>query len=285
MQDTFFNKNQTINCRGRLLDLSSPVVMGILNLTPDSFFDGGKFTEEEAIVKQVNKMILEGASIIDVGAMSSRPGAFYLTPKEELSRLMPALTMLVKIFPDCIFSVDTVNSLTAEKAIETGAHMINDISGGNADSRMFEAIAAMQVPYILMHMQGTPMDMQVNPVYEDVTEEVTNWFIGKTAQLRKLYVHDVILDPGFGFGKTTEHNYTLLNHLADFSIFEMPLMAGFSRKSMICKVLGVKPDAALNGTTVLNVLALQKGANILRVHDVKEATEAIKLVGFGKEQV
>lgn len=230
-------------------------------------------------------MILEGAAIIDVGAMSSRPGAAYLTPKEELARLMPTLTMLVKTFPDCIFSVDTVNSQTAEKAIEAGAHIINDISGGNADARMFEAIASMQVPYVLMHMQGTPADMQINPVYVDVTEDVMKWFIDKTTRLRKLYVHDVIIDPGFGFGKTTEHNYTLLRHLADFRIFEMPLMTGFSRKSMVCKVLGIKPADALNGTTVLHVLALQRGAKILRVHDVKEAVEAIKLVGFEKGDV
>lgn len=278
MQDTFFHKNHLLNCRGRLLDVGRPVVMGILNLTPDSFYDGGKFTEEEAILKQVTYMLDQGASIIDVGAASSRPGAGIVSEKEEQERLLPALDLLVKQFPQAIFSVDTCQAMTAEKAIVHGAHIINDISAGMADPKMLETIASMQVPYIMMHMQGTPATMQQNPVYEDVVEEVIRFFIGRLEKLRKLYVHDIILDPGFGFGKTVAHNFKLLNALDDFRIFELPVMAGLSRKSMICKTLGVNPGNAQNGTTALHVLALQGGANILRVHDVKEAMETIKLV-------
>lgn len=283
MQDNIFNKNNLINCGGKLLDLSHPIVMGILNITPDSFFDGGKFTEEEAIVKQVNQMIFEGASVIDVGASSARPGAREITAKDEISNLIPILSLLTQTFPETIFSVDTVHSQTAEKAVEKGAQIINDISGGTMDESMFEVVAALQVPYILMHMKGTPKDMQFNPSYANVTAEVMDYFTLKIEKLRNLHVHDIILDPGFGFGKTTEHNYQLINRLNDFKIFGMPIMVGISRKSMIGKVLEKKPVESLNGTTVLHVLALQQGANMLRVHDVREAMEAIKLVTFANE--
>ena len=283
MQDTIFYRNQLINCRGTLLDVSKTVVMGILNITPDSFFDGGKFTEEESIVKQVKKMISEGASIIDVGASSTRPGAPEIGVKEELSRLIPVIDMLVKEFPSGIFSVDTYNSETAQQAIKKGAHLINDISGGSMDNRMFEVVSDLQVPYILMHIKGTPADMQFNPEYDNVTKEIIEYFIRKIEILRKLHIRDIIIDPGFGFGKTLEHNFQLLNHLKDFALFEVPVMAGLSRKSMVCKVLGKNPADALNGTTVLHTLTLQQGVNILRVHDVKEAMEAIKLVNFARQ--
>jgi dihydropteroate synthase len=283
LQYTSFYKNRLINCRGRLLDLLNPVVMGILNITPDSFFDGGKFTEEEAIVKQVNQMIADGAAIIDVGAASTRPGAKEISVKEELSRLIPVIEMLTGEFPNAIFSVDTYRAEVAAKAIGKGAHLINDISGGSMDAKMFDTVASLQVPYILMHIKGTPGDMQFDPVYKNVVEEVLDYFTHKVESLRTLGVHDILIDPGFGFGKTVEHNYQLLNSLSDFSIFEMPLVAGISRKSMVCKVLGVKPSAALNGSTVLHVLALQRGAKILRAHDIKEAMEAIRLVTFAEK--
>lgn len=282
MQDTFFYRNQLINCRGRLLDLSRPVVMGILNITPDSFFDGGKFTEEESIVKQVRKMFDDGAAIIDIGASSSRPGAPEINEKDERARLIPVLNMLLKTFPEGIFSVDTTHSETAVMAIKSGAHIINDISGGSMDERMFEVVADLQVPYILMHIKGTPADMQFNPVYVDVVREVMAYFVRKMEILRQLKINDIIIDPGFGFGKTTDHNYELLNHLEDFRTFMVPVLVGVSRKSMINKVLGTMPAQALNGTTVLHTLALERGARILRVHDVKEAVEAIKLVEFSR---
>ena len=283
MQDTFFYRNQLLNCRGRLLDLSRPAVMGILNITPDSFFDGGKFTEQEAIVKQVSKMLSEGASIIDIGPSSSRPGASLLPPEEELKRLLPVLRLLRAEFPDAIWSVDTCYAQTAREAVENGAHIINDISAGQIDPDMFTTMALLQVPYVMMHMQGLPSGMQRNPVYENVTEEVIRFFIGRLEQLRNLNLYDVILDPGFGFGKTLEHNFTLLNRLEDFKIFGLPILAGLSRKSMVCRVLDVRPEQALNGTTALHVLALQRGASLLRAHDVKEAMEAIRLVGFAAQ--
>jgi len=282
-QDTSFYTNRTINCRGKLLDLSVPAVMGILNITPDSFFDGGKFTEEEAIVKQVKEMITGGAAIIDIGAASSRPGAAEISEKEELGRLIPMLDMLVREFPEAIFSVDTWRAPVAEKAIAGGAAMINDISGGTMDNLMFETVARLQVPYVLMHIKGTPRDMQFNPTYTDVVKEVLDYFIEKTEKLRRLGVHDIVIDPGFGFGKTVEHNFRLLNHLHVFKMLQMPLMAGISRKSMVCRVLEKKPEQALNGTTALHVMALQQGASILRVHDVKEAMEVIRLVTFAAD--
>ncbi|MEO8147054.1 MAG: dihydropteroate synthase [Bacteroidia bacterium] len=270
--------NNTINCGGRLLDLSEPCVMGILNITPDSFFDGGKYIEEEQILKQTEKMLSAGACIIDVGAASSRPGAEMLTVEVELKRLLPVITLLKKNFVDIIISVDTFHSAVARKSIEAGAHIINDISAGEMDIEMFNTIAALQVPYIMMHIQGTPKTMQINPQYDDVVMEVMNFFVRKMEQLRASHIHDVILDVGFGFGKTVEHNYKLLNSLKSFEIFGVPIMEGLSRKSMICKVLKVNPENALNGTTALNTIALLNGAKILRVHDVKEAIECIALV-------
>ena len=260
------------------MDLSTPVVMGILNITPDSFFDGGRYTDEKEMLHHVEKMIGEGAAIIDVGAQSTRPGATLLTAEEESARLAPALKTLRTTFPGAVFSVDTFYAEVAKMAVNEGAGLINDISGGSIDDNMFDTVAALQVPYIVMHMQGTPQTMQKDPHYNDVVKEVFDIFIDRVSRLRSKGVDDIIIDPGFGFGKNTEHNYALLNHLELFSMLDCPLMAGLSRKSMINKVLNTKAADALNGTTVLNTIALLKGAKILRVHDVKEAVEAVKLV-------
>ncbi|MEP7170067.1 MAG: dihydropteroate synthase [Bacteroidota bacterium] len=266
-----------MNCRGKLLDLSSPGVMGILNITPDSFFDGGKFTEEKQIKRQVKKMLDEGADIIDVGAVSTRPGAQAVSEKAELQRLIPVLKILIKKFPDTIFSVDTYRSDVARKAVEEGVAIINDISGGGFDKKMFATAGKLKVPYILMHIQGTPGTMQQNPVYKDVVKELLIFFQRKIVQVKDCGVHDIIIDPGFGFGKTVDHNFELLQKLSLFKMLDYPLMAGISRKSMINKVLKTTPEKALNGTTVLNTIALMNGANILRVHDVKAAKEAVEL--------
>ena len=272
-----FNKSHLINCRGKLLDLSVPRVMGILNITPDSFFDGGKFTEEKAIIKQAGKLLAEGADIIDIGAHSSRPGAKIIAESTEIKRLLPAIKAVLSKYPQTIISVDTYRSAVAKKAIEAGASIVNDISGGDLDKNMFKTIAGLKVPYVLMHMAGTPGDMQKNPVYKDVVNEVFTSLLKRVSELRKLGVTDIIVDPGFGFGKTVEHNFSLLNHLDAFRALDCPVLAGVSRKSMICKVLGVNPEKALNGTTALNMVALLNGAAILRVHDVKEAVEVVKL--------
>jgi dihydropteroate synthase len=273
----------SINCRGRLIDLSVPVVIGILNVTPDSFFDGGKFTEESIIKSQVEKMLLEGAQIIDVGAASSRPGAAKISEPEELKRLIPTIDLLVKAFPGIIISVDTFRSEVARQAINSGAHIINDISGGDFDPAMFAKVAELKVPYILMHMQGDPQTMQKNPQYKDVLIEVLQIIQKKVSNLRKLGVKDIIIDPGFGFGKNVEHNYELLAGIEHFHLAGCPVLAGISRKSMITRVLNVNPDQALNGTSILNTIALLNGAQMLRVHDVKEAMEAIRLVGMYKQ--
>jgi dihydropteroate synthase len=267
-----------MNCKGKLLDLSAPVTMGILNLSPDSFFDGGRYSDETAVLRQAEKMLEEGASILDVGGASSRPGAATITEAEELKRVAPVISALSKRFPEAILSVDSWRAKVAEAAIEAGASIVNDISGGDLDAQMLETVAKLQAPYILMHMQGKPDTMQQNPQYEDVVLEVLDYFIKKVEKLRSLGIHDIVLDPGFGFGKSVEHNYALLRHLGAFkNVLGLPLLAGISRKSMICKPLGVNPKDALNGTTALHVVALQQGANILRVHDVKEAMEVIKL--------
>jgi len=265
-------------CGAQVLDLSTPVVMGILNLTPDSFFDGGKFPDLDTRVSHVGKMIGDGASIIDVGAVSTRPMAPEVSEEEELARIIPVLHTLCREFPSCIFSVDTFRPRVACAAVENGAGMINDVYGGRFEKGMIETIATLNVPYILMHMKGTPATMQVNPYYSDVVAEVTYFFDQQFAQCREKGVHQVILDPGFGFGKNTGHNFTLLSRLDEFRSFGVPILAGLSRKSMINRVLQVSPGDALNGTTVLNTIALLKGADILRVHDVKEAVEAIRLV-------
>jgi dihydropteroate synthase len=287
-KDTVFTKKKTLNCRGKLLDLSTPVVMGILNLTPDSFYDGGELNSIEAAIAKCAKMLSDGAAIIDIGAYSTRPGAEDITEEEELKRLLPYLKELVSNFPDAIFSVDTFRANVAEKSIENGAAIINDISGQphpqplskgeGSKASMFEVVAAMGVPYILMHNKGTPQTMQQNLQEGKILNEVMFYFSERLNKLHHLGVNDIILDPGFGFGKTLEQNYELLREFDQFRIFDKPLLAGVSRKSMINKVLGTKPENALNGTTVLNTLLLEKGAAILRVHDVKEAVEAVKLV-------
>lgn len=266
-----------ITCKGKQLSLEKPIVMGILNLTPDSFFDGGKFTGEKAILTQVEKMLSEEATIIDIGAMSSRPGAEEISEKEEWKRLRKPIEIILKEFPDAILSIDTYRSGIAQKVIEGGAAIINDISGGEMDDKMFKTIAQLQVPYIMMHMKGTPRTMQQSPEYQDVTLEIFDWFTPRVVKLKEMSVNEVILDPGFGFGKTVAHNYKLLQKLHIFKIHDLPILAGLSRKSMIYKVLENTPQEALNGTSVLHLVALQQGAKILRVHDVKEAVETIKL--------
>ncbi|MBC7426551.1 MAG: dihydropteroate synthase [Bacteroidia bacterium] len=272
----------SINYRGRLMFFETPVVMGILNVTPDSFFDGGKFNETKAITERALLMLKEGAGIIDIGGQSSKPGAQTVSVEEELKRVIPAIKSILQEIPDAIISIDTNRSEVAVRAVEAGASIVNDISAGDDDSEMLAAVASLEVPYIAMHKKGIPATMQDNPVYDDVVKEVMDYFVEKIYEFKQAGITDVILDPGFGFGKTVEHNYSLLNSLQLFQICGVPLMAGFSRKSMICKPLQVNPDKALNGTTVLNTIALQKGINILRVHDVKEAVEAVKLTGLLK---
>lgn len=272
-----FNNLNAINCRGQLVDLSRPLIMGILNVTPDSFFDGGKFTEEKAIFEQVAKMIDEGATIIDIGGQSTRPGAKALSVRQEENRVLPVIASLMAKFPDLLISADTFRSTVARKAIQEGAAIINDISGGDLDPEMFHTIAEEEVPYILMHMQGVPETMQIDPSYDNVVTSVYSALLKKVSMLRSSGVADIIVDPGFGFGKTVEHNYRLLQSLQLFRNIGCPVLAGMSRKSMICKVLKVKPENALNGTTALNMIALLNGASILRVHDVKAAKEAILL--------
>jgi len=271
-------QQSTLNCRGQLLDLSKPVVMGILNVTPDSFFDGGRYTDEVSILKQAEKMLAEGAAILDLGGASSRPGAAEVSEKEELERIIPVIEVIKSHFSEVIISIDTCRAGVAKAAVGAGASMVNDISGGQFDAKMFETVAGLGVPYILMHIQGTPDTMQQNPHYEDVVTEVLDFFIEKIEKLRTLGVKDIVLDPGFGFGKTVEHNFQLLKNLHIFgSGTGLPVLAGISRKSMICKVLKVNPEHALNGTTALHIVALQQGAKILRAHDVREAVEVIKL--------
>lgn len=265
-----------MRCRGRLLDLSQPKVMGIVNVTPDSFYPGSRKTEMNEVLSQVERMVGEGADMIDVGGYSSRPGAEHIPQQEELSRLRPALEQIRVHHPELVLSVDTFRPEVARIAVEDyEVDMINDISGGEMGSSMFETIADLNVPYIVMHMKGTPQNMKEKAHYQEMMKEITRYFSEKTDRLRRLGVNDIILDPGFGFGKTIEHNYQLLSRLDELKIFELPLMVGLSRKSMIYKMLDVDPGQALNGTTVLNTLALERGANILRVHDVKQAREAI----------
>ncbi|MCU0346217.1 MAG: dihydropteroate synthase [Saprospiraceae bacterium] len=270
-------EKRTLNCRGKLLDLRQPVVMGILNLTPDSFFDGGRYTGVDAALAQAERMLSEGAALLDLGGMSSRPGAVLISEQEELGRVLPVVTAIAERFPAAILSVDTFRSNVAAQCVAAGASIINDIYAGRFDEKMFETVAALDLPYIMMHMQGDPGNMQAAPSYDDVVKEVLHFFIQKMGELRALGVKDIVLDPGFGFGKTVPHNYLLLNYLHVFSMLELPILAGISRKSMICKVLGVKPENALNGTTALHMVALQQGACILRAHDVKEAVQVVRL--------
>lgn len=268
----------TLNVRGRLLDLSEPQVMGILNLTPDSFYAASRAETEEAIRQRVRQIVAEGGQMIDVGAYSSRPGADDVSPQEEMERLRRGMNILRSEAPDIPVSIDTFRADVAKMAIEElGADIINDISGGELDTAMFPTVAKLGVPYILMHMKGTPQTMQQAPHYDDLLKEMMLYFAERIQRLRDLGQKDIILDPGYGFGKTIEHNYQLLQHQEALLVFGLPLLVGFSRKSMIYRLLNITPDEALNGTTVLNTLALQKGANILRVHDVKEAVEAVTL--------
>ncbi|NLP58934.1 dihydropteroate synthase [Lutibacter sp. B1] len=252
--------------------------MGILNITPDSFFDGGKYNNSETILSCVEKMLNDGATFIDVGAYSSRPGAKHISEEEELERILPVIKLLTDTFPKIVISIDTFRSNVAERCIDKGACIINDISAGDMDENMFNIIAKMQAPYIIMHMQGTPQNMQANPNYTNIVTDVLFYFSKKIAELRKLGANDIITDVGFGFGKTIEHNYTLLKHLELFKNLDCPTLVGLSRKSMLYKPLKISPELALNATTSANTIALLNGANILRVHDVKEAAEAIKIV-------
>ncbi|WP_333601072.1 dihydropteroate synthase [Flavobacterium sp.] len=268
----------TLNCLGKLVDLSTPKVMGILNVTPNSFYDGGRYSDDNALLVQVEKMLKEGATFIDIGAYSSKPKAEFVSEEEEISRLVPIVKLVLQHFPETLLSVDTFRANVAKSAIENGACLINDISAGSLDENMMPTVAELQVPYVMMHMKGTPQTMQNLTHYENVTKEMLFYFSEKVKQARSLGINDLIIDPGFGFAKTVEQNFEVLNNLELFQLLELPILVGVSRKSMIYKTLETSAEFALNGTSVLNTIALQKGANILRVHDVKEAIECIKLV-------
>lgn len=268
-----------INVNGKLTDLSQPQVMGILNVTPDSFYAASRQHTDQEIADRADRILAEGALMIDIGAYSSRPNAEHISADEEMRRLRKGLEIINRNHPGCVVSVDTFRADVAKMCVEEyGVAIVNDIAAGEMDPQMFPTIARLGVPYIIMHMQGTPQNMQLNPHYDNLLKEVFFYFSEKVQKLRDLGVKDIILDPGFGFGKTIEHNYQLMNHLEEFSIFELPLLVGISRKSMIYKLLGGGPEDALNGTTVLNTISLLKGADILRVHDVKAAVEAVKIV-------
>lgn len=273
----------TLNLRGRLLELREPQIMGILNVTPDSFFSESRTPDEEHIAQRVKQMMNDGADMIDIGGYSSRPGANDVSTEEEMNRLRRGLRIIRKLYPDVPVSVDTFRADVARMCIEEeGADIINDISGGMMDRQMFRTVAQLHVPYIMMHMQGTPDSMQLAPHYDNLRQEVMLYFAERIDRLCQMGVKDIIVDPGFGFGKTMEHNYELMAHLEDFHVFGLPLLVGISRKSMIYKLLGGTPQTSLNGTTVLNTIALTRGAHILRVHDVKEAAEAKRIVGMCK---
>ena len=271
---------RSINCKQRLIDLSEPKVMGILNVTPDSFFDGGSYKNDRDILSKAEKMLDEGATFIDVGGYSSRPKAEHISEEEELIRVLPTIELLINEFPDILISIDTFRSNVARKAIQTGACMINDIAAGTMDVNMFSTVAELQIPYIIMHMQGTPQTMQLDPKYKDIVHDIIYYFSKKINELKSLGVHDIIIDVGFGFGKTMEHNYTLLKNLYLFKNLDVPLLTGVSRKSMLWRLLGSSAREALNATTVANSIALLNGTSILRVHDVKEAMEAIKIIRY-----
>jgi dihydropteroate synthase len=277
VKDTFFRKKITLNAGGRLIDLSSPKVMGIINITPDSFFADSRKPSVDEALKQAQKMINDGATFLDIGAYSSRPGAADISADEEIDRLLPIVEAIAAAFPEAIMSIDTFRAGVAEAAIKGGAHIINDISGGTLDDDMFTTVARLQVPYILMHMKGTPQTMNQLAEYDNVFSEVFDYFVSKYSELKRLGVHDVILDPGFGFAKKAEQSYELMSRMNEFDLFELPVLAGISRKRMIYALLGNTAGEALNGTTVLNTIALTKGVAILRVHDVKEAVEAVKI--------
>ncbi len=276
-KDTYFRKKTTLNAGGTLIDLSTPKVMGIINLTPDSFYDQSRKPHATDALQQAEKMLADGAAFLDLGAYSSRPGAIDISAQEEMDRLLPAVEAISAAFPQAVLSIDTFRASVAEAAIKGGAHIINDISGGQLDEQMFETVARLQVPYILMHMRGTPQTMTQLTDYNDIFTEVFDYLQQKYAELKKLGVEDVILDPGFGFAKKSEQSYELLGRMHDFDILGLPVLVGVSRKRMIYNITGGTAADALNGTTVVNTIALTKGANILRVHDVKEAVEAVNI--------
>jgi len=277
-QGTNFDSEFNLQANGKTLSLKKPVVMGILNLTPDSFYDGGTLQAEKDLLAKAEKDVKDGASILDLGAVSTKPNAAEVTEEEELARLIPALKLLRKNFPTVFISVDTYRSQVATAAANEGADIINDISGGTFDANMLATVGKLKLPYVMMHTKGTPQTMQQNPQYKNVVTDVFDFFTQQIKAAQQTGIQQLILDVGFGFGKTLEHNYELLAQLKKFEGFKFPLLAGVSRKSMINKVIGTKPENALNGTSVVNTLALLNGANILRVHDVKEAMQAIQLV-------
>ncbi len=270
-------QTMTINCKGKLIDLEIPKVMGILNVTPNSFFDGGKYKNEVEIISQVEKMLSEGATFIDIGAYSSKPSAEFVTEQEEIDRIVPAIELILKHYPEALLSIDTFRAEVAKASIESGAAIINDIAAGELDENMFDVIAHYNVPYIMMHMRGNPQTMQSLTQYEDIVKEMLFYFSEKVKKARSLGINDLILDPGFGFAKTTDQNYEVMQKMELFNLLKLPVLAGISRKSMIYKTLDITPQEALNGTTFLNTIALTKGAKILRVHDVKEAVECVTL--------
>ena len=267
----------TLNCKGMLLIVDKPLVMGIINATPDSFFAGSRQEGADAVLRQAEQMLKDGATILDIGGQSTRPGSEKINAEEELSRVIEPIKAIHQNFPDAFISIDTYYSAVAKEAIDAGASIVNDISAGSIDERMIETVAALKVPYVLMHMQGTPQTMHQHPQYENVTKEVLDFFIRKKDELHKAGITDVIIDTGFGFGKTIAHNFELLRNLSVFKMLDCPLLLGISRKSTIYKTLGITAEEALNGTTVMNTIGLMNGASILRVHDVKEAVEAVKL--------
>lgn len=267
----------TLNCKGKLLVIDKPIVMGIVNITPDSFFKGELNQPKDEILKMVEKMLNDGATIIDVGGQSTRPGSHRIEASEEADRVLPVIESIHNQFPELLISIDTYYSSVAKQAVSIGASIVNDVSAGNMDEYMIPAVGNLSVPYICMHMKGTPESMQINPMYEDVVKEELDFFMDKIHNCKLAGIQDIVIDPGFGFGKSTTHNFTLLRQLELFSIFQSPLLVGVSRKGMIYKSLGITPGEALNGTTALHMIALQNGATILRVHDVKEAMECIHL--------
>jgi dihydropteroate synthase len=273
----------TLNCNGRLLTVDKPIVMGIINITEDSFYKGSRFNNLDAVLVQAEKMISEGAVILDIGGQSTRPGSTMLSTNEELQRVIKPIELIKKNFPEAYISIDTFYAEVARQAVDAGASIVNDISAGSIDAEMIKTVSSLRVPYVLMHMKGTPKTMQQHPVYEDITREVLDFFIGKIRELQNAGVNDIIIDPGFGFGKTSAHNFQLMRNLAVLNLLQFPILAGISRKSTIYKTLNISPEEALNGTTVLNTICLLNGATILRVHDVKEAIESTKLYLAYKE--
>lgn len=267
----------TINCKGQLIDISTPKVMGILNVTPDSFHDGGQYKDESSILKQVETMLNEGATFIDIGGYSSRPGADFVSENEELNRVVPVVELILKHYPETLISIDTFRSEVAKKSIEAGAAIINDISAGHLDENMIATVGQLSVPYIMMHMKGNPKTMQQQTDYDDLVKDINSYFAERITKAHAAKINDIIIDPGFGFAKTLDQNYELLNHMKLLQIVDKPILAGVSRKSMIYKTLNTTSENALNGTTALHMVALQKGAKILRVHDVKEAVECVTL--------